>query len=155
MVDRITESIRNVIADLHPSVLDDFGLTAAMRCYGDTFCRRSGIPVTMHVNEFFSRLPMHIESVLFRIFQEALTNVWKHANATEVTVSIEEDNCDVRMTINDNGIGFDTEQLLDSTKEKRGWGLLMMSERAASSGGRFSIESQPGKGTQIIVEVRL
>ncbi|HTY25376.1 MAG TPA: transporter substrate-binding domain-containing protein [Desulfomonilaceae bacterium] len=153
MVQDTMASIRDVILELRPSMLDDFGLTAAIRWYGELFSRRTGLTITMHVEDIVPRLPAQIENNLFRIFQEALTNVFKHANASEVTVSIEEDNSNVRMTINDNGIGFDTSCGV-TTPRSKGWGLLMMTERAVAAGASFSIESRPGKGTRISMEVK-
>ncbi len=153
MVQDTMASIRDVILELRPSMLDDFGLTAAIRWYGELFSRRTGLIITVHVEEILPRLPAQTENNLFRIFQEALTNVFKHANASEVTVSVEEDNSNVRMTINDNGIGFDT-SCRETTPRDKGWGLLMMTERAVAAGAIFSIESRPGKGTRISVETK-
>ncbi len=153
MVNETIECIRNVITDLRPSTLDDFGLTATVHWYGELFAKRTGIVITMHIQELFPRLPPHIESTLFRIFQEALINVQKHAQATEVTVSIEERDDHVRLRIHDNGIGFDT-ATQENAPERRGWGLVIMNERAMAAEGSFSIKSRPGQGTRITVEVK-
>ena len=153
MVQDTIASIRNVMMKLRPSALDDFGLTAAIRWYGELFSRRTGLTITVHAEEILPRLPARIENNLFRIFQEALTNVLKHANASEVTVSTEEDNSNVRMTIHDNGIGFDT-SCGETTPRGKGWGLVMMTERATAAGGSLSIESRSGQGTRITVEVK-
>ena len=153
MVNSTIESIRNVITDLRPSTLDDFGLTATLHWYGELVAKRTGITVTMHVEELSPRLPAHLEVTLFRIFQEALVNVQKHAHATEVTVTLTVKEQNVRLRIQDNGLGFDT-AAMDETQERRGWGLVMMAERAAAAPGRFDLKSRPGQGTQIRVEVK-
>jgi len=153
LVNDTIESIRNVITDLRPSTLDDFGLPATIRWYGELFSTRTGIAVTMRVEELSSRLPAHVESTLFRIFQESLVNVQKHAHAKEVTVVMEGGEQDVRLFISDDGIGFDTANM-GATPERKGWGLVMMNERAMAAAGSFSLSSRPGQGTQITVEVK-
>ena len=152
MVNDTIESIRNVITDLRPSTLDDFGLTATIRWYGELFTKRTGIAIAMHIEELHPRLPAHTENAMFRIFQESLTNVQKHAQATEVTVFLEEEEHKVRLLICDNGIGFDTANI-GKTTERKGWGLIMMAERAREAFGGFTVKAQPGQGTQIAVEV--
>jgi signal transduction histidine kinase len=89
---------------------------------------------------------------LFRIAQEALTNVAKHAQATEVSVTVEVDSGTLRLVVADDGIGFDAAHLAEPNGS-RGWGLLTMTERAEAVGGRCRIESDPGQGTRVIVEV--
>ena len=153
IVNDTIESIRNVITDLRPSTLDDFGLTATIRWYGELFTKRTDIAITMQIEELLPRLPAHTENAMFRIFQESLTNVQKHAHATEVTVSLEEKEHKVRLLIHDNGIGFDTTNM-SKIPERKGWGLVMMTERAREALGNFSVKSQPGQGTQVAVEVK-
>ncbi len=148
-----TESIRQVMTDLRPSTLDDFGLTAALRWYGEEFARRTGLTMKLHLAELSPRLPSQTENILFRIFQEALVNVQKHARATEVTVSLQEEDNQVGLMIADNGVGFEAAGT-DKTPERRGWGLVIMTERSVAAGGRFSVRSGPGQGTQIAVEVK-
>ena len=146
------ESIRQVIMDLRPSILDDFGLAATIRWYGGEFSQRTGIAMKMHIAEVCPRLPAKTESTLFRIFQEALVNVQKHAHAAAVTVSLKEEDNKVRLLIYDDGVGFDREST-DKAPARKGWGLAIMTERSVAVAGRFSIRSQPGQGTQIAVEV--
>jgi signal transduction histidine kinase len=147
------ESIRNVITDLRPAALDDFGLTATIRWYGELFSERTGLTITMNIEELIPRLPVQTENALFRIYQEALTNVQKHAQATEISMFLEEEDGKVRMLIHDNGIGFETADK-SSTLERKGWGLEMMGERAIEASGSFIVKSQPGQGTQVKVEVQ-
>jgi len=121
LMDETIVSIRNVITDLRPSTLDDFGLAATLYWYGELVAKRTGIIVTMHIQEDFPRLPAHIEVTLFRIFQEALVNVQKHARATEVTVTLRIKEQNVRLRIQDNGAGFDTADI-ENSQERKGWG---------------------------------
>jgi signal transduction histidine kinase len=97
------------------------------------------------------RLAEHIALGLFRIAQEALNNVVKHAQATQVTVSLTEDSQHVYLRIADNGLGLDSATLDNAYSQ--GWGLLTMGERATAIGGRFRLESQPGDGVVVSVEV--
>jgi PAS domain S-box-containing protein len=152
LVEQTTERIRDVMADLRPPVLDDYGLMAALRWYGEQFTSRTGIAVDVHGEELDPRLPADVETVLFRITQEAVTNVAKHAQATQVIMAVEVDDETVRLVIADNGVGFDPTRLSEPS-ERRGWGLLNMTERAEASGGRCHIESAPAQGTKITVEV--
>ena len=152
LVEQTTERIRNVMADLKPPVLDDYGLVAALRWYGAQFSSRTGIPVYVQGEEPLPRLTPHVENTMFRITQEALTNVAKYSQATKVTVIVEAEKKTVLLIIMDNGIGFDPTQLNKPNKAS-GWGLLTMSERAETIGGYFRIDSRPGQGTRIVVEV--
>ncbi|MBE9508228.1 MAG: ATP-binding protein, partial [Chloroflexi bacterium] len=141
-----------VMADLRPPVLDDYGLVAALRWYGAQLASRTSIAVTVQGHELIPRLALPVENALFRIAQEALTNVTKHAQATKATVAVEVDDETVRLIIADDGIGFDPASVT-GPDGRRGWGLLTMAERAEAVGSRFRIESRPGQGTRVIVEV--
>ncbi len=152
MVEQTTEIIRDVMADLRPPALDDYGLLAALRWYGKQFTGRTEIVVNVQGEEPDPRLASHHENELFRIAQEALANVTKHAQATQVTVTVEIHGETVRLIILDNGVGFDPTQLAGPDKHS-GWGLFIMAERVEGIGGQVRIESQPGKGTRVIVEV--
>jgi PAS domain S-box-containing protein len=152
LVRQTTKRIRNVMADLQSPVLEDYGLVAALRGYGAQFASRTGVEVTVQGDELGLRPPVAIENVLFRISQEALTNVSKHAQATQVTITVEMDDEMVRLTITDDGVGFDLTRE-SGADEHHGWGLLTMAERAEAMGGHFRIESRPQEGTRIMVEV--
>jgi PAS domain S-box-containing protein len=153
LVEETTERIRDVMAELRPEVLDDYGLMAALRWYGERFSGRTGVSVVVRGEDFTQRLPASVETALFRIVQEALTNVAKHAQANEVAVTIEEAGRLVRLTIADDGIGFDRAALQRERGRPR-WGLMIMQERAEAAGGGLHVESEPGKGTRIVIEVR-
>jgi PAS domain S-box-containing protein len=152
LVEKTGETIRNVMAELRPPVLDDYGLLSALRWYGGEFSRRTSISVEVQGEEAAPRLTRSVELALFRIAQEALTNVAKHAGASRVELYEEEDNGTVRLVIADNGVGFDRTQV-GQPKGRYRWGLMNMSERAAAAGGSCRIESQPGQGTRVVVEV--
>jgi len=152
IVQHTSEIIRDLMANLRPPVLQDYGLMASLRWYADRFTKRTGIAVTVKGEEPSPRLSSQYESTLFRIAQEVLTNAAKHAQATQVTVILVVENGTARLIITDNGIGFDTADSAMSDGQP-GCGLVIMSERAKSIGGSFHIESHPGYGTRVIVEI--
>jgi two-component system sensor histidine kinase UhpB len=140
------------MADLRPPVLEDYGLLAALRWYGNLFSIRNQISTIVQGEEPAPRLGSNVEIVLFRIAQEALTNIAKHAKASNVTMNFEIKGGRQQLVITDDGAGFDAGEL-SKYKEQTSWGLVTMSERAQSIGGSFSIESRLGGGTKIVVEV--
>ena len=152
LVEQTTERIRDVMAHLRPPVLDDYGLMAALHWYAEQFTRRTGIAVAVEGEELVPRLAARVESALFRIAQEALTNVAKHAQATSVMVTLQVHDEILRLVVADDGIGFDSAHMtqLDGG---HGWGLLTMTERAEAVSGHCRIESIPRQGAQVIVEV--
>jgi len=152
IVEQMSDIIRNIMANLRPPVIEDYGLVAAIRWYTDRFSGRTGIDVTVEGEEPSPRLRSSHESALYRIVQEVFTNIAKHAQATRVSVNMAVEGEKVRLLITDDGIGFDYKEV-DMSDEKQGWGLVIMSERAISMGGSFKIESRPGHGTRVIVEV--
>ncbi len=157
ILEQTTEKIRDVMSDLRPSVLDDYGLLAGLRWYGRLFSSRTGINVWIHGEDLAERPGISIENALFRISQEALTNIAKHSGATEVNIHLHMNNGILQLSIEDNGRGFDMEDVMHynkSVREKRAkWGLTTMKERALSVRGNIQIESQKGKGTKVIVSV--
>jgi PAS domain S-box-containing protein len=152
LVQETTASIRRVMDDLRPPMLDDFGLVATLHWYGARFASRTGVAVTVQGKEPVPRLATPIENALFRVVQEGLTNVAKHAQATQVTVTVAADDGAVRLVVADDGVGFEPTQVATSNQH-RGWGLITMAERAEAVGGRCCVESQPQQGTRITVEV--
>lgn len=152
VVKQTTKCIRNVMGDLRSPVLDDYGLVAAIEDHCKQYADRTGISVRVNGAVDGPRLDPHHENSLLRIVQEALTNVLKHAGATEVIVSVRHMDGRLRLSIEDNGKGFD-EALLAKGNGHRGWGMATMRERALAVGGTFRVRSSPGDGTHIIVEV--
>lgn len=144
-------AVRRIMSDIRPPVLDDYGLPAALRWQCSLFSKRTGIKVIMRINPSL-RVPPEFQPPLYRIAQEALTNITKHARASRATVGLGAAKGRIRLTISDNGRGFKTPggQI---GKAESGWGLSIMRERAEAIGGSFDLDSAPGKGTRIIVEI--
>ena len=145
-------AIRDVCADLRPATLDYVGLNQALKEYAGQFSRRTGIAVHVSGMDSRQRLAAETETMLFRVAQEALTNCAKHAKATSISMEITHASEQVVLEISDNGAGFDP-GALGQSRHRPGLGLLTMRERAEFAGGKFSLESQPGKGTRIRVEI--
>ena len=141
--------LRRLIQDLRPSVLDDLGLEAALRWLADRMAQQYGYDVLLEMDDLPCRLPRSIETTLFRIAQEALTNAARHARASEVRITL---NCQadgVTFIIEDNGVGFDPRLLEQPDNVQQGWGLIGMRERAELVGGAFYVESAPGRGATL------
>lgn len=154
LLEETAERTRDVMAELRPEVLDDYGLIAAIQWYCEHFSRRTGIETVIQTDGTASRLPAKTENALFRICQEAMTNSAKHSGARMITISFQKTEDIFRLTIKDNGRGFDIRH--DHKPEKdSGWGLLTMRERAQGIGGEARIESGPEKGTRVIIEVKI
>ncbi len=152
LLDTAIKTVRKIATDLRPSILDDLGLIAAIDWQSKEFGRRSGIST-----EFISTMPevrysSGIAIGLFRICQESLTNVARHAEASKICISLQEhDKYNILLKIEDNGKGFEVRQIGD----KKTLGLLGMRERTLMMGGEFRIESDPGNGTTLFVTVPL
>jgi PAS domain S-box-containing protein len=141
---------------LRPRVLDDLGLAAVLERYGAEFSASRGIAVNVHVKGLdASRLPFPVETALYRIAQEALTNTAKHAKAEAVAILVEHHTTFVQMMVEDDGCGFDVDATLRATGASKHLGLHGMHERAALLKGTIRIESRPGKGTLINVQIPL
>ena len=145
--------VRDVCANLRPATLDYAGLPHALREYAQQLSRRTGIAVKVTGDSPGARLSADSESMLFRVAQEALTNCAKHAQARAIDIELSVGNPRAVLTISDDGAGFDPGALGQSEK-RPGLGLLTMRERVELAGGKFKLESAPGKGTRIIVELR-
>ncbi|MFQ5576541.1 MAG: histidine kinase [Anaerolineae bacterium] len=147
--------LRHIIADLRPSQLDDLGLVAALQWYVQTFQKRYPVAADLVVTGSPVRLPAEYETVVFRIAQEMLTNVAKHARASQARVQLQFEPAQLRLTVTDDGCGFEPESAHWKRGERSGWGLLGIQERAALIGGAYNIDSAPGRGTKISVKVPL
>jgi PAS domain S-box-containing protein len=152
LIQQTGKVIRNLMAELRPPVLDDYGLLAALRWYAGEFTALAGIALEVKGEELRRRLEPPIENALFRIAQEALTNAAKHSQAQKVVVSLEEHENQVKMTIVDNGLGFDPAGL-SKPEGDHGWGLLTMRERALAVKGCCLIVPGQGQGTRVEVKV--
>lgn len=147
-----TLSIREICAELHPPVLDIGGLLSVVHSYAEQFTKRTGLPVRVNCLHGEVRLAPDLELSLFRIVQEALTNCAKHANARGVDVNLQLDSSPLVLSVVDDGIGFDLDRVMQ-TRHLAGMGLLNMRETAEFAGGRFRVESAPGNGTRVCVEI--
>jgi PAS domain S-box-containing protein len=153
LVEQTMKHIRNVLAELRPELLDDYGLVTALGWYCEGFSERTGIATEIHGEEFSPRPPRTVESMFFRVAQEALTNICKHAKASLAILTLEEVEGLLRLTIADDGRGFDLTALRRS-RDRYEWGLLTMQERAKALGGQIHFESEPGGGTRVTIELR-
>ena len=147
----LLRNIHRLVADLRPSLLDDLGLVPAIAWYGEQRLKPLGIKFSMEEDELAVRLPPSIETALFRIFQEAVTNIIRHAHATAVVVKLARREGEVVLMVSDNGCGFDPQALEPADAHGRGLGLGGMQERASILGGEFQLETGPGKGTVITI----
>jgi PAS domain S-box-containing protein len=147
LVEETVAVTRDVMAELRPQSLDDYGLVAALRTLAAAFMKRTGITVGVRASDVPGRQPAAADLALYRIAQEALNNVAKHAQAKRVDIRYVEGAGAASLEIEDDGRGLDLKQLeLDG-----GWGLLIMRERAASIGARFDIDSGTGRGVRLCV----
>lgn len=151
LVGQALDELQRLIADLRPSHLDDLGLPAAVRWYAGEVQSRAGVPIEVEIHGAPRPISATVNTTLFRVVQEAITNVLKHAQAHRVTVSLEFGEAEVRAQVRDDGRGFDPAGVTGS--ERPAWGLLGMRERAALLGGSMSLRSAAGEGTT--VEVRI
>jgi signal transduction histidine kinase len=144
------QNVRRLAVELRPAVLDDFGLVPALERLTDAFAELTGIRVDFHSALGDTRLPNEVETALYRVVQESLTNIVKHANAQRVSVSIARRPSGAAAVIEDDGKGFD-----QRTLREEGLGLLGMRERLGLIDGRLEVESRPGAGTTVVAEVPL
>jgi len=143
------DELKRLVSGLHPPQLDDLGLPAALRWYIHEIADRYGLKLSCNCKAEKVELPPEVRIVLFRIAQEALTNVIRHAQATQVWVELEITEEKARLTIRDNGQGFEAEQLINQAAPQTHWGLMGMIERARLIGGQCQVQSRPGQGTTI------
>ncbi len=145
------EEIRRLVADLRPLKLDDLGLVPTLRGLIKDFSRKFKIRTTLKRVKLYRRLPSDMETMIYRIVQEALTNVAKHARATQVSIWLERIEERVRVRVIDNGVGFDATTL--ARRRARRFGLVGIQERVDLMGGAFQILSGRGRGTELRVEL--
>jgi signal transduction histidine kinase len=144
------QDVRRLAVELRPTALDDFGLVAAVQRLSDNFRDQSGLEVDLEAQLGEERLPSEVETALYRVVQEALTNIVKHADAERVSILLSRKDSSVVAVVEDDGSGFDP----GATREDA-LGLAGMRERAALVGGRLQIESKVGAGTTLVAEVPL
>lgn len=151
LLEEITEKIRDVMSELHPPVLEDYGLTAALRWLAERLKQQTGLDVEVHGKLIEPRLPLVIGISLFRIAREALNNVVKHSGVSHASIHLEGEPDRVLLRIEDNGKGFQPRSTVQDGQVH--WGLATMRERAELLNGRIAIDSAPGQGTRITISV--
>jgi two-component system sensor histidine kinase DegS len=148
----IIEGLRRLSQDLRPAALDRLGLLPALKRLASDVKAHSGIATEVKVIGAERRLPAEVELVLFRIAQEALRNTWKHAQATSADITVEFAGGRTKLTVSDNGRGFNVRQVMDG-RDRGKLGLAGMMERAKLLGGTLSVSSESGKGTTLTAEL--
>jgi PAS domain S-box-containing protein len=148
MVERALRQVRDLSLDLRPSLLDDLGLVPALRWFVDRQARQTGITARFKADSV-ERLSPEVEIVCFRIVQEALTNVARHAQAQNVEVKLTYKNGELELSVQDDGRGFDVAATMKCAGQQESLGLLGMQERTSLAGGQIDVDSEPGRGTTI------
>jgi PAS domain S-box-containing protein len=151
LLDHTIETVRRLASQLRPSLLDDLGLIATIEWYLEDFGKRFNIKTKFRYSSETLELPDKIRTALFRIFQESITNVLRHAQASGITVTLNQEDDNIRLQIMDDGKGFD----MTGISGRKTLGLLGMKERTLLMGGDYRIDSFPGKGTTVTVSVSL
>ena len=146
----ILVKVRTLAHNLRPPVLDALGLKTAMQTHCTEFSHRTKLPVNLEVDPVIPALPDIFEITLYRVLQEALTNIIKHAEATEAWVDLTVEDKTINLTIQDNGHGFEIEKA-----QSNGIGLTGLSERVTLAGGKFNISSSPVRGTILLAQFHL
>jgi len=155
LADEVDERISEIALDLRPSLLDDLGLLPTLQWYLNRYSQRLGIEVSLDVQDLEDRLPEEVETTLYRVIQEALTNIAKHAKANTVRLNLERSKDAIGVTIRDDGRGFDVKESQESLTTLEGVGLIGIRDRVSTLGGRAEIHSKPGQGTSIEIEIPL
>lgn len=155
IINQALQQVRSLSLDLHPAVLDDLGLMPAVRWFVDREAQRGEFNARVSAQDLPDRFPPEIELVGFRLVQEALNNIARHARAKNVSIEFSQDGSDLHLCIRDDGVGFDKETTFQKVMKSDSLGLLSMQERIALLHGRFEINSAPGQGTEIHASIPL
>jgi two-component system, NarL family, sensor histidine kinase NreB len=153
-LDHVEHDLRRVSHEIHPSILDDLGLLEAIRFHADSFSRRTGVRVTVDA-DLEQACPRAIQTVIYRLVQEALTNLGKHANAQAATIALRAEGTAIQCVIRDDGRGFDVQAVHSKNAARRGLGLTLIQDRLEAFGGTLQIISAPGQGTQLRTTIPL
>jgi two-component system NarL family sensor kinase len=152
-IDTVIENVRRLSWDLSPSSLEDLGLSAALGYLADETCRNHNMQCTVVMDEIDHLFAPEIQINIYRIFQESLTNVVKHAWASLVSVKVAREDGKVSFMIRDNGRGFNLKQAMSGKVAKKSLGLTAMNERALMARGSLQISSRRGRGTTIAFSI--
>jgi signal transduction histidine kinase len=151
LTERTLQCVRNLSMVLRPSMLDDLGLSPALNWQAKEFSRRSGIPVDVNIQGEVDAVPDEVRTCVYRVVQEALTNVSRHAEAQRIKLLVKREGEQIAVSIEDDGKGFDA----SCSPKASGIGLVGLKERVSELSGTTKITSEPGKGTQINVHIPL
>lgn len=146
---------RRMAHNLRPGLLEELGFTKAVRANAEKAAHAGGISVSLALDAVDGLLPPEFEVSLFRIIQESVNNILKHARASEARITLTKQPAGLRLVVEDNGPGFAPDRLEATPPEQRGFGLRQIAERARMMGARMDLQSQPGQGTRLIVEIPL
>ncbi len=149
------EAIRRLVVDLRPPALDNLGLVPAVRAFAESHLGEKGIRLELTTSGLKGRLPPPVEICIFRVVQEAVTNIVRHSGARSARIQIEREHARVSLVVEDDGLGFDVAAVMGSGDRARALGLAGMEERVALLGGELVVESAPGQGTRIRAEIPL
>jgi signal transduction histidine kinase/ligand-binding sensor domain-containing protein len=155
LVDRMVQRIRDMSLDLRPPLIDELGLVPALGGYLESVAERTGIEIDMRGDTELGRLPAHVPITAFRVVQEAVTNVVRHAGASRVEVTVRRDGSGLDLSVEDDGRGFDVAETMERASSGKALGLLGMQERVGMVDGKIEIHSGPGTGTRIRVRLPL
>ena len=153
LVDETLDQIRELSLNLRPPMLDDLGLVPTVRWYTQRYAERTAAKLVLDLTEFEQRLDTDIETALYRVLQEALTNIARHGQATLVHLRLQRTPSEVVAYVEDDGVGFDVARIMDNENYQAGAGLLGMRERVTLLGGTLTIASEPGAGTQLYLSI--
>ncbi|MCK6483934.1 MAG: PAS domain S-box protein [Phycisphaerae bacterium] len=147
IVSQAIQRVRDMSLNLRPAMLDDFGLVAAVRWYADRVRQTGGLDIELRTHTSGEELPSEISTACFRIVQEALTNVQRHAGARRVLIELSESDEVIRVSVTDDGVGFDVDAARRRAMQAVSFGIIGMQERVELLGGEFALSSTPGEGT--------
>jgi two-component system sensor histidine kinase UhpB len=155
LCEQTLEGVRKIIFDLRPTLLDDLGLASAVHWYAQHTLEPAGIACQFDLVDNFGRLPPTLETTIFRIAQEAITNIVRHSNAKQVFIQLAREGSNLVFAVQDNGHGFDLKTFQNRSDSSPHWGLFGVRERVDMLNGDFRLESQVGEGTTLRVDIPL
>lgn len=147
------QEVRSIMFDLRPMMLDDLGLIPTLKKYIEGFQEKSGLPTNLTITGQERRLESHTEATIFRVIQGLVTNAREHAHCTSIEVSLDIDTSWVRASVEDNGTGFDVDEVMQAVDQYKTIGLATLRERVEMLGGALDIDSGIGRGTKVSLEI--
>jgi two-component system sensor histidine kinase DegS len=145
--------VRGIMFDLRPMMLDDLGLVPTLKKYIEGFQEKSGLPINLTITGQERRLESHTEATIFRVIQELIKNARDYAHCTSIEVSLDIDDAWVRTSVEDNGTGFDVDEVMQAVEQYKTIGLATVRERVEMLGGQLDIDSSVGRGTKVSLEI--